>query len=154
MRARLMRRVPSWGGEGCWECIGTRNWCGYGVIGSKATGVRRQLMAHRVSWELANGPVPDGMCVCHSCDNPACVRPDHLFVADHAGNMADKVAKGRQFLAQGEKHGRAKLTDDNVRAIRAAVAEGVAQSELARSHGVSSMTISGIVTRKRWKHLP
>lgn len=73
--------------EGCWEWTGSKSRKGYGQF--------NEGRAHRVSWEMHNGPIPEGMFVCHHCDNPPCVRPDHLFIGDNAANMRDAFAKGR-----------------------------------------------------------
>ncbi|RPJ19493.1 MAG: HNH endonuclease, partial [Planctomycetaceae bacterium] len=106
--------------DGCWE------WTAFLVHGygqfqrSRAIGPQR---AHRVSWELHNGPIPAGMCVCHRCDNRRCVRPDHLFLGTYADNSADMIRKGR--ARKGSRPGQAnhmsKLTDADVARIRTTV---------------------------------
>lgn len=89
--------------NGCWEWIGTRTDNGhkgfYGVIGIN----KKQLYAHRVMWQLANGKTPKNLEVCHKCDNPPCVNPDHLFLATHKDNLLDAKSKGR--MASGKNHG-------------------------------------------------
>lgn len=80
--------------DGCWEWTGSRNAAGYGKLSEGAAGSPR-LRAHRVSWELANGPVPAGLWVLHRCDNPPCVRPDHLWLGTRLDNMQDCARKGR-----------------------------------------------------------
>lgn len=82
-------------GDGCWTFTGARNGYGYGVLIETVDGQRHERLAHRVAWSEANGPIPAGMVICHHCDNPPCVRPDHLFLGTHADNMADMIAKGR-----------------------------------------------------------
>jgi hypothetical protein len=80
----------------CWEWRGSKSKYGHGQFQyTTAPNVRVRVGAHRFSWELANGPVPDGLWVLHHCDNPPCVRPDHLFLGTHKDNMADMKAKGR-----------------------------------------------------------
>lgn len=76
---------------GCWVWLGTRHGKGYGHV--KSGGVVRK--AHRVSWEMVHGPIPDGLLVCHRCDNPPCVRPDHLFLGTARDNTQDSISKGR-----------------------------------------------------------
>jgi hypothetical protein len=77
----------------CWEWVAAKNEKGYGKFSIGTT--HTNLKAHRVSWMLANGSIPDGLFVCHRCDNPGCVRPDHLFLGTPKDNMIDKVRKGR-----------------------------------------------------------
>ena len=97
----------------CWNWIGSRRWDGYGRL----TWHRKQTMAHRVSWELANGrPIPDGMCILHTCDNTACVNPAHLKLGTHDENMLDKIASGNSM--PGELNPNAILTDAQALEIR------------------------------------
>ena len=88
----------------CWEWTDGCDGDGYGVVGAGGKTVR----AHRVAWEVAHGPIPDGVHVLHQCDNPPCINPAHLFLGTQADNMADKVAKGRPpgQEAQHERHER------------------------------------------------
>lgn len=113
--------------------------------------------AHRVSYELAYGEIPEGLCVCHSCDNPACVNPNHLFLGTHNDNVQDKIRKGRgakgdAVASKGEKHPRHKLTNEQVLYIRQRYAEGgITMRELGRQFGVAHVQIVHIVNGKTWK---
>jgi hypothetical protein len=130
--------------SGCWEWTACLDFRGYGAF-SLDGGPRK---AHRVAWELANGPIPDGMFVCHTCDNPACVRPGHLFVGTQTDNMADMSKKGRG--RRGEAHHNSKLTEDLVHWIRAS---NLTQAEMADWIGVNQSIISNARTKKTWKHV-
>lgn len=141
----------------CWLWTAHRNMDrgGYGEVGNENGQTE---WAHRVAWRLINGPIPAGMKVCHTCDNPPCVKADtdpmvsHLFLATDAGNVADKVSKGRQN--RGETSPVATLTTEIVRAIRARYSTGgESYATLARAYGVNPSTIGKIVTRERWKHV-
>lgn len=104
--------------------------------------------SHRISYVLANGPIPNGLCVCHACDVRSCVNPRHLFLGTQADNMADKVAKGRTPILRGERNGRAKLTAVQVEEIRLSTAS---RAELARRYGVTQAAIGKIVRRESWR---
>lgn len=88
---RLMASVEKT--EGCWLWTGARGKHGYGII--TLAPHHRTGRVHRIMWELHNGQIPEGMCVCHRCDNPVCVKLDHLFLGTHADNVRDRIAKGR-----------------------------------------------------------
>lgn len=123
---------------------------GYG----KACVEGRRSGAHRVSYEASVGPIPNWMQVCHRCDVPACVNPDHLFLGTFADNMADKIAKGRQNPCVGERSGKAKLSNADVAEIRRRLvgcARGT-QSALAREYGVNKTTINVIANGKARRH--
>ena len=126
-------------GDGCWLWSGALNPDGYGNF---STNGRKTVRAHRMAWELANGPVPEGLCVCHSCDVPACVNPAHLFTGSIRDNAQDRLAKGRQASQRGEKNGRAKLNDAQAREVLAAIENGATTSELARIFGVDRSAIN------------
>lgn len=112
------------------------------------------LKAHRVAWELARGPVPTELFVCHRCDTPRCVNPAHLFVGTHLDNMRDCVAKGRNTnpVQRGEDSGTAKLTAVRVREIRAR--RGIPSRTLAAKYGVTPNTIRDVRSRRTWRHIP
>ena len=130
---------------GCWLWMGWRNQKGYGQVwvNGKSAG------AHRVSWSLHNGPIPEGLCVCHTCDNPPCVNPAHLWVGTNAENHEDKVAKKRH--GYGETHSKAKLTERDVLDIRASRESDVA---LARRYGVTHQAVASARSGEHWKHIP
>ena len=140
--------------DDCWI------WKGYGGKYGCITFGGVVNRAHRVSYEIANGPIPEGPgfhgnCVCHRCDNKWCVNPAHLFLGTQAENLADMRAKKRGFIPhpKGEAHHMAKLTDHSVRAIRAALAEGQTGRSIATRFGVSDVVVSRINCGKLWTHV-
>lgn len=136
-------------GRGCWNWQGVSRDGKYGSL-FLVKPTRRYVPAHRISWELHNGPIPPGMFVCHKCDNGFCVRPDHLFLGTPAENSADMAAKGRA-LSGPEHHmvARCKITDKDVRDIRRRAAAGESQADLARAYETDRHYIADIVSRKR-----
>jgi len=136
--------------ETCWSWTGRKTWSGYGELcaGGKHS---KKLRAHRVSWELAFGGVPGGLCVLHRCDNRLCVRPDHLFLGTRRDNSEDRCLKGR--TARGEEVGGARLSAEQVRVIRRLVSEGLTQRTVAQNYGVTRSTVGHICSGKRWRHL-
>ncbi len=142
----FVAKLPVYGG--CWYWRGSFNNKGYGQF--KVDG--KMLLAHRVSYELANGPIPDGRIIRHSCHNPACVNPAHLQVGTQQDNMDDKVRAGRQATLSGEANGRSKLTDSAVREIRDLHAAGrFNQRELGELYGVHRSHISNIMNHRSRK---
>lgn len=138
--------------EACWLWRGFINQNGYGVAGYK----RRNFLAHRLSWILTYGEIPEGLYVCHKCDTPACVRPDHLFVGSQLENMRDMHSKGRhksgfkKGMNRGEKNGQAKLSAEMVAQIRQRLATGDKPGVIAADFGVSRRCISAIKTGLSW----
>lgn len=141
--SKVAKRSP----DECWEWTGYRGDNGYGQIKRNDLAVR----THRVSWEIHNGPIPDGLNVLHHCDNRPCVNPRHLFLGTRDDNMADMAAKGRSAPQIGERNGRAKLTEGDVAIIRASPNAEI--GILASLYGVSKHNISSIRRGDSWKHL-
>ncbi len=125
---------------GCWLWTGATNENGYGKIGVVGKTVR----AHRLAWELHYGPIPAGLNVLHKCDNPACVRPQHLFLGTKADNSADMATKGRAAK---------KLTPAAVMEIRAQHAAGQSTTSIATRFGVSRKAVGDVINGRRWSHV-
>ena len=160
-----------------WQACCTRD--GYGQLFRAG----KSVLAHRMAWELEHGPVPDGLCVLHRCDNPPCVASGHLFLGTQLDNIGDMIAKGRdrkatgdangsrlhpesrprgedsgsrlhpECLARGGRNGNAKLTEHNVRRIFQLRAQGWSQKRLGAELGVSDVQIGRILARKLWTHV-
>ena len=142
MRGTIRERFEAkvWKTKGCWLWTACRIRHGYGML--SVFGKMRP--AHRMSWVLHRGSIPEGMLVCHSCDNPGCVNPAHLFLGTQKDNIADCLAKGRM--------GR-KLNAGDVREIRAAIAGGQTQVSQAKKYGVNKVTICRIIHKTLWGHV-
>jgi len=137
--------------EGCWTWKAGFYRTGYGAFHVK----RKKRFAHRVAYEFEIGPIPVGKVVMHTCDNPACVRPEHLRVGDQAENVADMIQKKRDRRPnlKGAENGRAKLTEEDVREIRRRLRAGATQTELALEYGVALSNIGHIVHGRSWGFL-
>ena len=133
----------------CIEFAGFKDVQGYGVVSMKNIRIK----AHRMAFKLANPmialtPKKD---ICHHCDNPSCINPNHLFVGTHGDNNKDRARKGRS--AKGMKHGNAKLTDKDVRKIRNFINDGIKVTHIAKKFRVSKGSICFIRDNIYWKHL-
>lgn len=136
------------GPDGCWVWTASLHPKGYGKIGI-AKG--RWQLAHIISWTLANGAVPKGLCVLHRCDNPPCINPTHLFLGTLADNNADMKAKDRH--QRGERQWMAKLTDEDVRSIRQMAKDGMTADEIAPKFTVVPRTIKDVIEGDTWRHV-
>ena len=162
---------------GCWEWQGARMPAGYGLV---TLAGHRSWLVHRLAWVLVNGPIPDGLCACHTCDNPPCINPEHLWLGSVGENNTDRHMKGRDAACdrsgpmvhperlargnrngsylhpekrQGERHGRAKLTDSKVHLMRRLWGDGWTAPRLAAVFGVSRSTAWGVATGQTWTHI-
>lgn len=133
--------------DGCWIWTGSKI-RGYGRF--KESG--QSFLAHRTAFTFANGPIPNGLFICHRCDNPPCVRPSHLFPGTPGDNSRDRTAKGRS--ARGAKNSHARLTEGQVLRVRELASEGLSQAAIGTLFGVGQTTVSAIVIGRNWKHLP
>lgn len=133
---------------GCWLWKGGRVPAGYGIFG---ISFRVQSYAHRFSYELCIGPIPDGLFVLHSCDNPPCVNPEHLWVGTMQDNHDDMIAKGR--MLRGSQRPLAKLDEQKVKLIKDAIAAGMELKLISEEFHVSASTISKIKRGLIWKHV-
>ena len=144
-KIRIARKCRRKGGCLVWQ--GTRTKLGYGQIWLRG----RLEYAHRAVWMLYVGNIPEGMFVCHRCDNPSCCRVEHLFLGTNAANMADMVSKGRQPCGRRIPH--ARLTEPLVRDIRAARAKGEGYAALGRRFGVSPGCVWNACNGASWNHV-
>jgi len=134
--------------SGCWQWRRTRrnSYASFAIRG-------HTYPAHRVSWTLRYGAIPDGLNVCHHCDNPRCVRPDHLFLGTDKDNQVDCERKGRRRHAKGEGHGKATLTESLVVEARRRYRAGETQAKIAADLGVGIRAISTAIVGDTWAHV-
>lgn len=160
--ARFWSKVSKEEGDACWEWLGDLSDKGYGFFVLRH-GVK--VYAHRYSFELAHGPLAAGLQACHHCDNPPCVRPDHLFSGTQKDNIQDALSKGRmatssrngrhtfpERTARGVGHGRAKLTEASVQQILC-IGGTMPQQKIADMFGTPQTNVSLILRRKAWAHI-
>jgi len=151
LKERFWQKVDKEFAPPCWIWTAAKDRHGYGCIsrGGRGTGIS----AHRASYELHYGIIPEGLCVLHHCDNPSCVRPDHLFLGTQLDNVSDMMQKNRHhssFFPKHEQHWNAKLSWEKVDSIRARISLGESKILLAREYGVSKTAIKLIAARKTW----
>lgn len=155
--ARFWDKVEQYGDDECWPYTGSQKGrMGHGrfYLGRGASGAYVWTAAHRVAYMLAYGEVPDELFVCHSCDNPPCCNPRHLWVGTGKDNADDRDRKGRYISGakpRGEQHHSNKLSISDVRAIREYIpGKGLSRPALANKYGVAQSTIDRILSRKKW----
>lgn len=142
---RFWKKVDKTGSEGCWNWTAGLNAFGYGAFG---VGPRKIVAAHRYSFEIHNGKIPEGLSILHSCDNPKCVNPEHLRAGTKAENSKDMVMRNRSTA--GEKSASSKLSNKDVLEI---FVDPRSQSKIAKAYNVDASVISRIKGRKSWKHI-
>jgi hypothetical protein len=157
---RFWEKVARGAFDECWEWSASRTQQGYGQFRMAGKSVR----AHRAAWELANGSIPDGLFVCHRCDNPPCCNPAHLFLGTAEDNVRDMVAKGRHVrplrdesavkFPKGVECHAAKLTEEGVIDIRRRYDAGERGTAIAADFGVSRSLITLVGKRRAWRHVP
>ena len=148
LEALLSRYTVS--SSGCWEWTGTKNPGGYGIVCLVVNGKTTTIAAPRLQWMRTRGRPAPGADICHTCDNRACINPAHLFEGSALDNMRDMIAKGRDVRVHGIEHGHAKLTDDQVRAIRA---DTRSNKQIAADHGITPSNVYWVKTGATWKHV-
>ena len=148
LESRFWHSVKKAGAKDCWEWIGAISGSGYGHVQHKG----RSLLAHRVAWQLTNGSIPEGLLICHVCDNRICVNPEHLFIGTYASNYHDSAAKGRN--TRGTKNAMTALTENEVLELRAQYStQNFTLAKLASMYNMSQSGIFHIVKRETWAWL-
>lgn len=148
---RFWEKVAVASVDQCWLWTSSTDVWGYGLL----LRAGRMARAHRISYELNVGPIPDGLYVLHHCDNPTCVNPQHLYAGTPADNARDREARGRRIAAHGSQSGKAKLTESVVGEMRRAYANGgTTHAALGKRFGVAEQTVQNVLAHKTWQHVP
>lgn len=129
----------------CWIWAKAKDKDGYGQFDN--------MRSHRFSYVLFKGEIPVNMIVCHSCDNPSCVNPDHLWIGTHKDNALDRDLKNRANIARGSRQRMSKLTEEKVKLIKRRIAEGIRSCDLSKEFNISNQVISQIRHHKAWRHV-
>lgn len=146
---RFWEKVDRRGEDECWPWKAHRDDFGYGTI-----YIGKHERSHRATWMFCRGPIPEGMCVCHRCDNPWCCNPNHLLVATKGDNNRDMFQKGRDRLPKGEEVFCAKLKATDIPQIRFRLKCGDTLAEVASVFSVHPCTISDVKQGRSWTHIP
>ncbi len=135
--------------EGCWIWSGCKDKKGYGQFNLK----NKTMFSHRFSYELKYGKIPEKMCVCHKCDTPSCVNPDHLFLGTNKENLRDMISKGRKIVRKGVEKNNSKMNDEKVKKMRELYDNGNTVLQLSKLFQISESSTYYICKRKSWKHV-
>jgi len=147
---RFWQKIDIQSENGCWIWTNKKDRWGYGISRPKQKGKRLFLLAHRVAWRICFGEIPDGLLVCHHCDNPACGNPDHLFLGTNMDNFQDSLQKGRRKYAKGENHPRARLTAKQAAEIKSSTEN---RKLVAQKYGITPLYVNDIRAGRKWKHI-
>lgn len=153
IKDRLLMHVIINPVSNCWEWQGSKRQ-GYGrtIIGSRKDGTRKSVSAHRLSYEVFKGEIPKGYEVCHKCDNPCCINPEHLFIGTRQDNVDDRERKHRNIVKVGEEQSRAKLTKKIVKDVRwERYYKGTSYRSLAQRYKVNKATMMNAIKGITWK---
>lgn len=134
---------------GCWIWLGALSDRGYGKFGASR---KEKWQAHRLSYEIYKGEIPEGLVIRHRCDNPCCVNPEHLLAGTQGDNIRDSVERG--LMPRGEAQGSSKLTEASVLQIRDLCSSGLfTRPQIGRWYGVARQTVNDVHSRRQWKHV-
>lgn len=132
----------------CWIWLGRKNLKGYGMF-----DFNNGVLAHRFSYYLHIGEIPKGLCVCHSCDNPSCVNPRHLWIGTHSDNRENARVKNRLPSLKGSKNGNSKLIEEQVIEIKRLLKENISMTKISKQFNISFGSVANIKIKKTWKHI-